>query len=204
MQIALKSPEWTAEQFPWPGMDPSTSTAVMNNDIESLNEQQQECQFKADVLGLNTDCCRICKHLSEVESNTKAKQVAQASWVRGQIHQGRVQVVEPFMQSNCMVKAGETIASLSHWWGKFSQNAAAVSGTCLKVFSCDCHKFARMSDDAMNSMFEMLQQFASSDPKSSAAIILVTTVASKKRLTGLAGGCWLRQRRDRFQEESNI
>ena len=177
MQIALKSPEWTAEQFPWPGMDPSTSTAVMNNDIESLNEQQQECQFKADVLGLNTDCCRICKHLSEVESNTKAKQVAQASWVRGQIHQGRVQVVEPFVQSN---------------------------GTCLKVFYCDCHKFARMSDDAMNSMFEMLQQFASSDPKSSAAIILVTTVASKKRLTGLAGGCWLRQRRDRFQEESNI
>ena len=59
-QIALKSPEWTLEDWPWPDSFKAQSKGslppqVANLDIGSLNEQQQENQFKADVLALNGD-----------------------------------------------------------------------------------------------------------------------------------------------------
>ena len=184
LQISLKNPSWSVDDFPWPGRNAVPSSEAMKQDIESMNEKQQECQFKADVLALSTDCCRICRHLTDVQSSLKAKQIAQASWVRNQVHQGRLQVIEPHMENFCMVKAGESVASLAHTWGKFVGNAASVAGTCLKIFFCDCHKFGRMSDDDLTTMMDMIQQVAAPDPANFAAVLIVTTVTSKKRLQG--------------------
>ena len=183
LQMALKSD--TNLKFPWPGAD--KTVAELKGDIANLSEQQQEMQFKADVLSLHADCMKVCRHFAEKTTNEKSRQIAQATWVRSQIHQGRCQVIEPYMQSHCFVKGGETVGALMDSWSKFVGDASAASaltGSVVKILFADCHKFARMSDDDLTALFDMMVRVSDADPKNFAGVVIVTTVASKKRLQG--------------------
>ena len=186
LQIALKSD--ANLEFPWPGVE--KTVAEMKGDIANLSEQQQEMQFKADVLSLHADCMKVCRHFAEVNTNVKSRQIAQATWVRSQVHQGRCQVIEPYMQSHCFVKGGETVGALMDSWTKFVGDALAASaltGSLLKIVFAEGHKFARMSDDDLSALFDLMVRVSDADPKNFAGLVIVTTVASRKRLQGELG-----------------
>ncbi|CAJ1456696.1 unnamed protein product, partial [Effrenium voratum] len=155
-------------------------------DLNAINEQQQESQFKADMLSLNADLCKYCLHVQEQQSNSKAQKIALAAWVRNQVHSARTQVIEPFMQNMCTIKGCETGASQVQAWSRFLRCGpdSSTNGVVLKIFYCGCNKFGRMSDDAVSNMFDVVQQAAAQDPTNFAAIIVPTTVVPKKRLTG--------------------
>ncbi|CAJ1458176.1 unnamed protein product [Effrenium voratum] len=189
-QIAARSPDWTLQEWPWPqsfGKEGATTNPMqLRLDLNAINEQQQESQFKADMLSLNADLCKYCLHVQEQQSNSKAQKIALAAWVRNQVHSARTQVIEPFMQNMCNIKGCETGASQVQAWSRFLRCGpdSSTNGVVLKIFYCDCNKFGRMSDDAVSNMFDVVQQAAAQDPTNFAAIIVPTTVVSKKRLTG--------------------
>ena len=196
-QIAARSPDWTLQEWPWPqsfGKEGATTNPTqLRLDLNAINEQQQESQFKADMLSLNADLCKYCLHVQEQQSNSKAQKIALAAWVRNQVHSARTQVIEPFMQNMRNIKGCETGASQVQAWSRFLRCGpdSSTNGVVLKIFYCDCNKFGRMSDDAVSNMFDVVQQAAAQDPTNFAAIIVPTTVVSKKRLTGAASSTLL-------------
>ena len=129
---------------------------------------------------------KFCTYNEERRANGKAKKLAAAAFARHQIHQGRVQVIEPYMEKFCKVTSAETVPSMSQAWARFLQGASS-EGLNLKVLFADCHKFGRMSEDLLASFFDFLSQVAAVDPANFAAIIIPTTVMSKKRLQGETG-----------------
>eukprot|EP00435_Cladocopium_sp_Y103_P060440 s1331_g22.t1 len=172
----------------------------MKGDIANMSEQQQEMQFKADTLSLHTDCMKICRHFAEVKTNLKSRQIAQATWVRTQVHQGRCQVIEPYMQNHCLVKGGESVGALMDSWSKFVGDASAASaltGSVVKIVFSDCHKFARMSDDDLNALFDMMVRVSDADPKNFAGLVIVTTAAMDD---SVFSSSWLVRRRATVKE----
>lgn len=159
-----------------------------NESISALTEAQQESQFKADVLGLSADTAKYVKHLFQVKATEKSRKIAVAAHVREQVHIGRSQVVEPFLNKNCRVGSSETVGGVAQQSSRFIVECAGQvgpSGTCAKIFYADCNRFGRMSDDALNSLFEAMQAILAMDPVNSVGFVLCTTVMSKKRLQGV-------------------
>ena len=75
-------------------------------------------------------------------------------------------------------------------WTKFVGDALAASaltGSLLKIVFADGHKFARMSDDDLSALFDLMVRVSDADPKNFAGLVIVTTVASRKRLQGELG-----------------
>lgn len=158
-----------------------------NKDITALTDAQQESQFKADVLGLSADAAKYVKYLYHVKSTEKSRKIATAAHVREQVHIGRSQVVEPFLSKMCRGGGCETVTSVVQQASRFIQECtgqAGPEGTCARIFFADCNRFGRMSDDALNNLFEAMQGVLAMDPVNSVGFVLCTTVLSKKRLQG--------------------
>ena len=185
--MALRAPDFTLELFPWPNAAGTSKEHVSNESIMELTEAQQESQFKSDVLGLSADTAKYVKHLHSIKATDKSRKIATAAHVREQVHIGRGQVVEPFLQKTCRIGACETVGGVVQQVTRFIGDCAGqagADGVCAKIFYADCNRFGRMSDDELNNVFETMQAVLAVDPANSVGFVLCTTVMSRKRLQG--------------------
>lgn len=186
--MAIRAADWAASSFPWPNAAGAGSQVPTNQSISELTEAQQESQFKADVLGLRSDTAKYVKHLHQAQANDKSRKIATAAHVREQVHIGRSQVVEPYVNKTCRIGSCETVSGVVQQASRFITECAGqagMNGTCARVFFADCNRFGRMSDDTLNNLFEAMQGVLAMDPANSCGFVLCTTVLSKKRLQGL-------------------
>lgn len=195
-QFTTRSPGFTHTDYPW---WPKDKNAVMlsNVDISALDEKQQEAQYKADLLAISSDVAKVLKWLSMKKDTSKARKLAQAAHVRSQIHKGRCEVVEPFMNSNCAFVPSESITGVSAgfntWVKAYSTVGSTGHGRELRVGFADCNKLGRMTGQEVDNLALNMQKLLAADPENSCCIVVLTTVHSvKNRLQGSVGdhGCF--------------
>ena len=184
-QFSTRSAGFTHTDFPWWPKD--QNTVILNNiDISALDEKQQEAQYNADLLSISSDVAKVCKWLAMKKDTIKARKLAQTAHVRAQIHKGRCEVVEPFMQASCSFVPSESIAGTATAFNSWARAwMSANGGKDLKIGFADCNKMGRMTNQEVDNLAVNMQKILLADPENSCFIVVLTTLHStKNRLQG--------------------
>lgn len=121
--------------------------------------------------------------MSDKQRTNKMKQLAVSMHIRNQIHKGRQDVLEPFMQGNCHMIACESNERCIAEFGAFVRKADG-GGKVAKLLYIDANKFGRMSDDELDCVATFVERITIMDPENTAAIFLMPSLLSKKRSKG--------------------
>ena len=122
--------------------------------------------------------------MSDKQRSNKMKQLAVSMHVRNQIHKGRQDVLQPFMQGNCHMIACESNERCIAEFGAFARKADGGGGKVAKLLYIDANKFGRMSDDELDCVAGFVERICIQDPENTAAIFLMPNLVSKKRSKG--------------------
>ena len=191
--VNARDPKYSLEDFPmW---EPLKAThgqkqVFKEGDIETLDMARKESQFKTDLLALTRDAALFMKYFDGKAKTSKARKLAQNAHVRLQVHKGRSDIIQPFMETSCKVLATRDIPTALAVWQDFVKSApvGGGSGHLLRIAYTDFNKLGRVTDSELDSMIRFLADFMAPHPQSSCAVVLLTSVTSRKRS---GGGKWL-------------
>ena len=185
-QWSHRSPDFKHTDYPW---WPKKDQALLKNvDISMLDTKQQEAQYQADLLAISSDVAKVLRWLSQKKDTLKARRLALAAHVRAQIHKGRKEVVEPFMNQTCSLQACESTSGPATGFNAWVRSWASPNGgKDMKVGVADCNKFGRMTNAEVDNLAVNMQKMLSADPDNSCFVVILTTMhTTKNRLQGRA------------------